>query len=382
MSETATLSKVASRVSEDVWSERDTTPDAIEAALRGLLRHRHAADRAVAPARVLNLVVVVDRACRDAVAERLERVGRYDASRTILCTVHDERRTLDATAVMSYSEPGGAGLRLVHEKVEIEIGPQHLSALHTIVGPVLARELPTALWCAHGHDPGLQPLLRKVDAILLDSDELIEPRAGLVRAADLARSAYVVDLAWLRTTPWRERLAASFDPPDRRAALRTLKAISIRHRPGSGATGLLLAGWLASRLRWEILPPGSSNGAAPRRIAGTGVEIALEPFDQGAPGLAGITMTCRDGFSLSLDRAPGGLRARERSPAGDQDVWQVLGASRGEGGILGEGVRQAQLRDPTYAPAVEAACGLSQALASRSFIVAAESGNSRLCPGP
>jgi hypothetical protein len=30
----------------------------------------------------------------------------------------------------------------------------------------------------------------------------------------------------------------------------------------------------------------------------------------------------------------------------------VLGASRGEGGILGEGVRQALLRDATYRPAI------------------------------
>ena len=100
---------------------------------------------------------------------------------------------------------------------------------------------------------------------------------------------------------------------------------------------MLLAGWLASRL------------------PGAGAEIVLEPFDQEAPGLVGITVACRDGFSLSLDRAPGGLCARERSPAGDERVWQVLGASRGEYGILGEGVRQAQLRDPTYALALEAA---------------------------
>jgi hypothetical protein len=33
----------------------------------------------------------------------------------------------------------------------------------------------------------------------------------------------------------------------------------------------------------------------------------------------------------------------------------ILGASRGEGGILGEGIRQALLRDPTYAPALGAA---------------------------
>jgi hypothetical protein len=37
----------------------------------------------------------------------------------------------------------------------------------------------------------------------------------------------------------------------------------------------------------------------------------------------------------------------------------VLGASRGEGGILGEGVRQGLLRDPTYRPALAAACAMA-----------------------
>jgi glucose-6-phosphate dehydrogenase assembly protein OpcA len=92
--------------------------------------------------------------------------------------------------------------------------------------------------------------------VLLDSDELNEPHAGLARAAGLVRSTYVVDLAWLRTTAWRERLAASFDPPGRLARLRDLNAVSIRHAPGSAASGLLLAGWLASRLGWD---PGAEN---------------------------------------------------------------------------------------------------------------------------
>ena len=73
------------------------------------------------------------------------------------------------------------------------------------------------------------------------------------------------------------------------------------------------------------------------------------------PGLSGVTVRCGNGYALSLDRASGGLCARQRSPDGDERVWQVLGASRGEGGILGEGVRQALLRDPTYGPALQAA---------------------------
>ena len=72
------------------------------------------------------------------------------------------------------------------------------------------------------------------------------------------------------------------------------------------------------------------------------------------PGLAGVTVSCGEAYALSLDRSAGGLRARERTRE-DEREWRVLGASRGEGGILGEGVRQALLRDPTYGPALGAA---------------------------
>ncbi len=43
-----------------------------------------------------------------------------------------------------------------------------------------------------------------------------------------------------------------------------------------------------------------------------------------------------------------------RARDGEEHAWTVMGASRGEAGILGEGVRQALLRDPTYKPALEA----------------------------
>ena len=58
-------------MTEDVWAERDTTPDAIDATLREMLRERHAANEALAPARVLNLVVVVDRDWKGEIANRL-----------------------------------------------------------------------------------------------------------------------------------------------------------------------------------------------------------------------------------------------------------------------------------------------------------------------
>ncbi len=345
---------------QDVWSAENTTPDEIEAALRGLLRRAHAANDLLAPARVLNLVVVIDAARKDEITERLSGVGRYHASRTVVCTVQDGRTALDATASINWEKPRN-GIDVVLEQVEIEIGPRHLAHLETIVDPVVVSELPTVLWRPGAADEVVDRLLGLTDVILLDSDEQPDPATALVRAGELLGSAYVVDLAWLRTTPWRERVAASFDPPWRRPALERIAEVDVRHRGSSRACALLWAGWMASRLGWAPEPlggaPGGTGLAGGATRADAEVGVRLEPVELSTPGLAGVTVACTDGFALSLDRAPGGLEAHRHAPDGEQTSWKVLGASRGEGGILGEGVRQALLRDPTYGPALDAARG-------------------------
>jgi glucose-6-phosphate dehydrogenase assembly protein OpcA len=214
------------------------------------------------------------------------------------------------------------------------------------------------VWSPNGHPEAVDAVRRIIDVILLDSDDT-PTSGGMARVAGMLESAYVVDLAWLRTTPWRERLAASFDTPQRRAALQRLTEVQVRHSESSDASAALLAGWLASRLEWHVASLGSGNGDGWRGevAAGEGgpVEIVLAPVDQDVPGLAGVTVAWGSGSSLSLDRGAGGLTALEHAESGDERSWQILGASRGEGGILGEGVRQALLRDPTYAPALERA---------------------------
>ena len=345
---------------EDLWSERDSNPDAIEAALRELLRERHAENQALAPARVLNLVVIIDREWKGEVANRLQRVGRYHASRTVLCSVEEGRTTLDARVVMAHDDPSDSGLGLIREEVTIDMGPEHLAGIETIVDPVIVSELPTMVWSPHGHDEAVDALAELTDVVLLDSDDGGEAVAAFERARDLLRSAYVVDLAWLRTTPWRERLAASFDPPYRRATLSEITGVAVRHRAGAAASALLLVGWLSSRLGWQTSAMGDANGSGfdgEATMDGRAIALRVEPVDQDVPGLAGVTIASGHGFSLELDRGPGGLHAHVHRPDGSEGEWRVLGASRGEAGILGEGVRQALLRDPTYGPALAAARG-------------------------
>jgi glucose-6-phosphate dehydrogenase assembly protein OpcA len=347
-------------LSDLVWSGHDVTPADVEAALRDLLIRYHAeSDVTDAPARVLNLIAVVDRQWRGEIENRLERVGRYHASRTVLCAVEQGRKELDATArIIADDEGKGGEFALTHEHVVLELGPQHLEHLFTVVDPLVVTDLPTMVWAPHGHQDAVDQLLSLAQITLLDSVQ--EPDLGdaIRRARDLADKVYVVDLAWLRSTPWRERVAATFDPPQFRAELGAISSVTIRHHPDSGAAGMLFFGWLATRLGWSVGPLYARNGGYQGRARGKRQEVALmldpEP-DQSVVGLAGITLETAQGTTISLDRGPGGLHAHRRTRKGKESEWTVLGASRGEAGILGEGIRQAMLRDPTYRPALDAA---------------------------
>jgi glucose-6-phosphate dehydrogenase assembly protein OpcA len=341
---------------DEVWSERDTTPARIEAALRDIVTEHHHSDHPFVPARVMNLVAVVDAEFRGEIENRLERVGRYHPSRLVLCAVDPQRTTIDAWAGVGVDDavPSPGHIAVAKERIELDIGPRHLAKLDTIVDPVLVTDLTTMVWAPHGHEQAIDSLRRLAQIVLVDSQDQPDVATALRRAADLSWYAYVVDLAWLRSTPWRERVAAAFDPPSLRAALAGVSSVTVRHRDDSLAAALLFCGWLSSRLGWK---PGSLSSARSgldgyARARRQEVHIHLDPVEQDAPGLAGVTIETAAGEAVSLDRAPGGLRAARRARDGAEQTWTVLGASRGEGGILGEGVRQALLRDPTYRPAL------------------------------
>jgi hypothetical protein len=348
--------------SDAVWSEQGTTPDRIEAALRSLLAERHAESDAFVPARVLNMIAFVDDEWSGEIANRLRGVGRYAASRLLVLSFEPGRERLDARAsIASDSDPAPGELALLRETVIVRLGERHLDDLLTIADPLVVTDLPTLLWSPHGHPEAVDALLSLAQATLLDSIEEPDKRAAMDRAYALSRRLYVVDLAWLRSTPWRERVATVFDPPPMRAELHSLCSVKVRHHPDSAVAALLLVGWLAARLGWSLEgekmtaegTDGTLRGSA--RAASGEVELKLRPApEQTVPGLAGVELSSSSGLRVRLDREPGGLRARRRDPGGRERTWTLLGASRGEGGILGEGIRQALLRDPTYGTALEA----------------------------
>ena len=349
-------------MTDAIWSEQRTTPEAVEGALRQLVHERHTENGGLVPARTLNMVAFIDREYSGEIANRLRGVGRYHASRLILLAYEPRRTELDArVTVAADEEPGPGELALLHETVVVELGAAHLDDLRTIVDPLVLTDVPTLLWSPHRHPEAIDALSPLAQTVLLDSAEDPVWREALGVADGLAEHLYVVDLAWVRSSPWRERIAATFAQPARRAELETIAKVAVRHHPDYTVSAMLLIGWLASRLHWQVSP--LVVHAAPRETVNgrahgrrQDIELSLQAVpEQQVPGLAGITIETASGRSLSLNRGPGGLHAEEHRPRGDSRQWVILGASRGEGGVLGEGIRQALLRDPTYAPALHTA---------------------------
>ncbi len=337
--------------------------------MRELVKQRHSENGGLAPARALNMLVFVESGYAGEIANRLGRVGRYHASRLVVLSYEPKRLRLDARAVVSTdSEPAPGEVGLMRETVTVEIGARHMDDLVTIVDPLVVTDLATLLWSPHGHPEAVDELLALSQAVLIDSVDEPSWREAVARACELRSRAYVVDLAWLRSTPWRERVAAAFHSPALQRELGAIESVSARYHPDSTVAALLLVGWLGSRLGWRMdrlladrrsqrSSTGDDGGLRGRALCGEReIAIHLEPApEQEVRGLQSVAIATASGRRIGLRRGPGGLRARRRDAQGHEHEWTILGASRGEPGILGEGIRQSLLRDPTYGPALDAA---------------------------
>lgn len=317
-------------------------------------------ERVQAPARVLNLVVVVDKHEKGDIADRLDRISHDNPARTIIVAVEPELEGINAMATLFHGQPSVPGGHAVfRERVEIECGVEQLAHLDTIIYPVLATEVGTIIWSPHGHPEAIDSLRDLATSVLMDSLVARDWRAALNRLCELSEYVAVSDLAWLRSTPWRERAAATFDPEVWRPALSEISEVQVRMHPDSTVAALLWVGWLASRLGWDPGPVDlDADDHKSGHALGPNGEVAIELNNDETmpvPGLSGMTIKTSGGLSVALDRGVGGLRATRIAPGGDAADWTILGASRGEDGILAHGVTHAMFPDVLFEPALEAA---------------------------
>ena len=219
--------------------------------------------------------------------------------------------------------------------------------LTSIVFSHLDSDLPFYLWWqgefSHPMDPQLWAW---VDRVIYDSQTWRDFNAqmALVETAQREASQRIVlcDLNWTRLDKIRLGVAQFFDHPAAHHHFNKIDAVHITFAPGYRSTALLLAGWLAAQLKWQ-LKTGSAgdvvdfDDAAGRNIRVEVQEQAGEPVSEITLRTPMTTFSVRhpdqaDLLELRRDDS-NGRSIHQLLPAGTNDLVQLMSDELYRGGL-------------------------------------------------
>lgn len=223
-------------------------------------------------ANTLNLIAVAENAdYAELITESVSQLRDFLPSRTVIFNTDecaDREHTWHVRVQLSEARNKGADApTLRFETIVISADSKVAGHLASLVSPLMISELPTFLWWPSGdfaNSPVFQDLVEIVDRLIVDSAQLGNDASALAQLRTLLDDEddpWVGDFTWLRLQPWRQLVAQFFDPQEVQPALETIAQVNIAYTPtredrGSGlAAALLMVGWLASRLNWEVLEP-------------------------------------------------------------------------------------------------------------------------------
>lgn len=200
------------------------------------------------------------------VSNLVSEVTRQNPCRAIIIVEDPKARAAEMTAWISAhcNLPAAGDKQVCCEQVTVLARGESVMGLESVVVPLTVSGLPVHLWWrARQFNPPeyFGQILRASNRVMVDSGRFANPRSDLqtlaARAQNLSGRPAVIDLNWVRLTPWRELIAQCFDSSETRPLLGRLcearfefERESVR-KTTQETQSLLLAGWLASRLGWE-----------------------------------------------------------------------------------------------------------------------------------
>lgn len=197
-----------------------------------------------------NLILLSSAAGRDRAITLLENLQAADSARTLLVIIDPKLPLWAMDADVSARCLRDGDRLLCAERIDLTFGAGAIGRASSIVTSLLMPESPTTLMLLEPAPPMLvSALSHNASRLLIDSDSLgIETSLGIANTS----AARLADLSWLRLYPWRNQIAAIFDDPQIRPAVSSIQRIAIRTTPERPSASHLLAGWLASRLHWDL----------------------------------------------------------------------------------------------------------------------------------
>jgi glucose-6-phosphate dehydrogenase assembly protein OpcA len=264
--------------------------DAIERELISLWQQASQDDETsgVTRASMFNLLVYVpSREEASKLDEMLIDITAARPCRAILIVADSDAQeeTLTAEVTSRCTLPSASSKQVCCEQVTITAGGAQTDEVPSAVAPLLLADLPVYLWWHAVPRLADKALFRRLvdlsDRVVIDSAQFRHPEADLAGMAavmtETPRWTALSDLNWARLTAWRALLAGFYDIADYRPLLNRPKQVTIRYGPAAADSALiptralLLAGWLASRLRWSVQP-----GSATRTNESTGLDATVD----------------------------------------------------------------------------------------------------------
>lgn len=285
----------------------------IERALAQLWKHPEPADPKhpeVTRACMSNLLIFCSTQTQASlVTEELDEIVRLHPSRVLLLV--GEAATAGATIeafVSAHCHLAGDHGQVCSEHVTIQATGDAVRRLPSAARSLLIGDLPTSLWWASREAPPLggelfEELAEMTDQVVFSSLSWDAPVRDTLATARWAVEPEAVggsadDLAWRRLEPWRTLIAQSLDPVSMPGALESITRVTLEH----GAHGLpqswLLAGWLASRLGWQLI--GGASRRDPETVwrfqspAGP-LEVRTRRQEEGDPEVRNVAVSWKAG---------------------------------------------------------------------------------------
>ncbi len=226
-------------------------------------------EEALMRTRVANLIAIIPEQSRlDEVNSTLEDLSSAHPSRALVIVAerHATDRDIDLYISSFYQKDSFGRGRVCCEELVLIARGKYVPELPSVALPLLVSDLPTFLWWRDTLDTQeklFQTFCDAADRLVIDSAEVDSPEATVTTVSRLYEEGRhedcgISDINWARLTSWRALLASFYDASRYRPALDRITEVTIDYTSPSGNAAaiapqaLLFAGWLMSRLGWQL----------------------------------------------------------------------------------------------------------------------------------
>ena len=260
------------------WFGEDVRLAEVDTAL-AQLRAQAAADAPSMRTSVMTHIAWVPEPWVEQARNALEGMAERHPSRTILLfpepNATDNR--IDARAEVERWKVPDTDRGVVTEVVELTLRGSRAKAPASVVEELLISDLPVFLrWRGEPPwgEPELEQLVGVTDRLIVDSTEWEDLPHPYRRLAELFSRCAASDIAWARTSRWREHLATLWP------GIADVGTVRVR---GTEAQAWLLVGWLRSRLGRDDIAVVHEPAERLEGVALDGEPVPLPPGDPPTP---------------------------------------------------------------------------------------------------